>query len=190
MGGKKVIGVLALQGAFAEHEAALRRCGAQTIRIRKREDLEAVDGLIIPGGESTAIGRLLAAYGLAESIVERSRAGMPVFGTCAGMIVMAKEISDSDHYTLGLMNISVRRNAFGRQIDSFEADLDVKVLPQPVRGIFIRAPYIDRVWGECEVLSVFDGKVVMAREKNLLTCSFHPELTSDLSIHKYFLGMV
>jgi len=187
--GKKVIGVLALQGAFVEHEAALQKCGARAIRIRRKEELKGIDGLIIPGGESTSIGRLLVAYDLADSIVERSQSGMPIFGTCAGMIVMAKEIPGSDQFTLSLMNISARRNAFGRQIDSFEADLDVKGFPKKVRGIFIRAPYVDRVWGETEVLSVFDGKVVMARENNLLTCSFHPELTTDLSIHKYFLGM-
>ncbi|NLW45626.1 MAG: pyridoxal 5'-phosphate synthase glutaminase subunit PdxT [Syntrophomonadaceae bacterium] len=189
MAGKKVIGVLALQGAFVEHEAALRRCGAKAIRVRRKEELEGIDGLIIPGGESTSIGRLLVAYDLAETIVERSQTGMPIFGTCAGMIVMAKEIPGSDQFTLGLMDISARRNAFGRQVESFEADLDVKGFPRPVRGIFIRAPYIDRVWGETEVLSVYEGKVVMARERNLLTCSFHPELTTDLSIHKYFLDM-
>ncbi|MGE5543816.1 MAG: pyridoxal 5'-phosphate synthase glutaminase subunit PdxT [Bacillota bacterium] len=190
MAGKKVIGVLALQGAFAEHQAVLSRCKAEAIRVRSKEDIKAIDGLIIPGGESTTIGRLLVDYDLGESIIERSRTGMPVFGTCAGMIVMAKEINGSEQYSLGLMNISTRRNAFGRQVDSFEADLEVKWQRKKIKGIFIRAPYVDRVWGDAEVLSMYDGKVVMVREKNLLACSFHPELTSDLTIHRYFLSMV
>ncbi len=190
MAGKKVIGVLALQGAFVEHQAALRRCKAEAIRVRSKEDVKAIDGLIIPGGESTTIGRLLVDYDLGDSIIERSRAGMPVFGTCAGMIVMAKEIPGSDQYSLGLMDISARRNAFGRQVDSFEAYLDVKGQAKKIKGVFIRAPYVDRVWGETEVLSVYDGKVVMARENNLLVSSFHPELTPDLTVHKYFLGML
>lgn len=190
MAGKKIIGVLALQGAFAEHQAALRRCRAEVIRVRSKEDINAIDGLIIPGGESTTIGRLLVDYDLGDSIIERSKAGMPVFGTCAGMIVMAKEIPGSEQYSLGLMDISARRNAFGRQVDSFEADLEVKGLPKQVRGIFIRAPYVDRVWGQTEVLSMYDGKVVMARENNLLVSSFHPELTPDLTVHHYFLDMI
>jgi 5'-phosphate synthase pdxT subunit len=175
--GKKVIGVLALQGAFAEHQAALQRCEADVIRVRSKEDVQAIDGLIIPGGESTTIGRLLVDYDLGDCIIERCNAGMPIFGTCAGMIVMAKEIPGHQQYSLGLMDISARRNAFGRQVDSFEAGLDVKGLPEKIRGVFIRAPYVDRVWGDTEVLCEYDGKVVMAREKNRLVCAFHPELT-------------
>lgn len=190
MAGKKVIGVLALQGAFREHQAAIERCGATAKKVRTREDIQKADALIIPGGESTTMGRLLESYDLGHTIVERSRAGMPIFGTCAGMIVMAREIPGYQQYSLGIMDISVRRNAFGRQLDSFEAELDIRNISDRVKGVFIRAPFIDRIWGETEVLCEYMGKTVMARENNLLTVSFHPELTEDLTIHRYFLSMI
>jgi 5'-phosphate synthase pdxT subunit len=188
--GKKTIGVLALQGAFLEHQQILAKCGAAAKKVRSLQDVDEIDGLIIPGGESTTIGRLLVDYDLGDSIREKSRQGMPTFGTCAGMIVMAKEIKEQDQYRLALMDISVERNAFGRQVESFEADLTIKGMAKPVRGIFIRAPYVDRVWGEAEVLSRIDDKIVMVQQGNLLACSFHPELTRDLCVHRYFLNMV
>ncbi len=190
MGGRTTIGVLALQGAFREHQDIISRCGAEAIPVRTRDDIRFIDGLIIPGGESTTIGKLLLEYDLGETIIGRAKQGMPVFGTCAGMIVMAKEIPGYQQYSLGLMDISARRNAFGRQVDSFEADLVVKGIEGTVKGVFIRAPYIDRVWGETEILCEYQGKVVMARENNLLAASFHPELTQDLSVHRYFLQMI
>lgn len=190
MAGKKVVGVLALQGAFREHQDAIDSCGATAIKVRTREDVKAADALIIPGGESTTIGRLMKAYDLGNAIIEQSREGMPIFGTCAGMIVMAKETPGYQQYSLGIMDISVRRNGFGRQIDRFEAELDIQGFSDQVRGVFIRAPFIDRVWGETQVLCKYMGQTVMAREKNLLTASFHPELTRNLAIHQYFLSMI
>jgi 5'-phosphate synthase pdxT subunit len=188
--GKKTVGVLALQGAFVEHQEILNRCKAEAKKVRSKEDIYAIDGLIIPGGESTTIGRLLVDYDLGDTIVARAREGMPVFGTCAGMIVMAKEIPGYDQYSLNLMDISVRRNAFGRQVESFETDLAIKGIAHKIRGVFIRAPYADKVWGDCDVLCEFEEKIVMVREHNLLAGAFHPELTRDLSIHKYFLNML
>lgn len=191
MAGKKTIGVLALQGAFIEHQRVLEKIGVNSCRVRSRLDLDQVDGLIIPGGESTTIGRLLRDYDLGDLIIERAREGMPIFGTCAGMIVLARELPGHENqYRLGLMNISARRNAFGRQVDSFEADLSIKGLSEKFRGVFIRAPYADRVWGEAEVLCEYDGKIVMVQENNLLACAFHPELTDDLAVHRYFLDML
>lgn len=189
MAGKKKIGVLALQGAFLEHQQVLARCGAEAVKVRSREDLDAIDGLIIPGGESTTIGKLLVDYDLGDTLIRRAKEGMTVFGTCAGMIVLAKDLPGHSQYTLGLMDIGVQRNAFGRQVDSFEADLTVKGISRPVKGIFIRAPYVSRVGKGVEVLAEFDGKPVMVREGSLLAASFHPELTRDISIHKYFLSM-
>lgn len=187
MAGKKV-GVLALQGAFLEHELALARCGTPTIQVRTQHDLETVDALIIPGGESTTIGKLMLTYGLYEPIRQRAAEGMPIWGTCAGMILLAREIVGMDQVSLRLMDIAVRRNAFGRQVDSFETELEVDGLP-PSRGVFIRAPYVERVWGNARILSRFQDKIIMVREDNLLATAFHPELTDDPTIHDYFLQM-
>ena len=186
--GKKV-GVLALQGAFTEHEIALARCGARPCQIRTELEIEAVDTLIIPGGESTTIGKLMLSFGLLEPIRRRVKEGMPIWGTCAGMILLAKEIVDMEQVRLELMDIAVKRNAYGRQVDSFEAELEVEGL-QPSRGVFIRAPYVERVWGHAHVLCRVKDKTVMVREDNRLATAFHPELTNDLTIHQYFLRML
>ncbi|HRY13016.1 MAG TPA: pyridoxal 5'-phosphate synthase glutaminase subunit PdxT [Syntrophomonadaceae bacterium] len=187
MAGKK-IGVLALQGAFLEHEIALARCGGSSTQVRTERELETVDALIIPGGESTTIGKLMITYGLYEPIRKRAAEGMPIWGTCAGMILLAREIVEMNQVSLGLMDIAVRRNAFGRQVDSFETELEIEGLP-PSRGVFIRAPYVERVWGNTRVLSRYKDKIIMVREDNLLATAFHPELTDDLTIHHYFLQM-
>lgn len=188
MAGKK-IGILALQGAFIEHEQALKKCGAEPIEVRTVADINNVDGLIIPGGESTTIGRLMTTFGLDGVIKERAREGLPIWGTCAGMILIAQEIADSDQFRLGLMDIGVRRNAFGRQVDSFETNLDIVGLGQ-ARGVFIRAPYVEKIWGEARTLAQYEGKIVMVQQgNNLLATAFHPELTDDLNIHEYFLAM-
>jgi len=187
--GKKIIGVLALQGAFVEHEAAIKKCGSQACQVRKPEELNQVDALIIPGGESTTIGKLMQEFGLDQAIQDRAAQGMPIWGTCAGMILLAKEIDNSDQFRLGLMDVKVKRNAFGRQVDSFEADLDIDHIGR-TRGIFIRAPYVEEVWGEARVLSRYKDKIVMVQQNNLLSTAFHPELTQGLCIHRYFLDMV
>ena len=185
------IGVLALQGAFLEHRQMLERCGVESGEVRTVEHLDGIDGLILPGGESTTIGKLMHRYGLDEAISRRVREGMPLFGTCAGLILMATDIEESDQRRLGLMEITARRNAFGRQVDSFECNLDVAGLgPEPVRAVFIRAPYISRVGKGVEVLAVAEGKIVLARQGDLLAGAFHPELTADTRIHRLFLDMV
>jgi 5'-phosphate synthase pdxT subunit len=186
--GKK-IGILALQGAFIEHEQALIKCGAEPVEVRTAADVNKVDGLIIPGGESTTMGRLMTTFGLDGIIKEQARQGLPIWGTCAGMIFMAQDIADSDQFRLGLMDIGVKRNAFGRQVDSFETCLDIKGLGK-ARGVFIRAPYVEKIWGDARVLAQHQEKIVMVQEgNNLLATAFHPELTDDLDIHKYFLAM-
>ena len=187
----KRIGVLAVQGAFAEHEAMLARIGVDSVEVRLPEHLEGLDGLIIPGGESTTIGQVAERWGLLEPIREFARSGQPLWGTCAGMILMAKEVVDGvpGQPLLELMDVSVRRNAFGRQVDSFEADLEVPVLGEaPFHAVFIRAPSIERVGEGVEVLArLEDGKVVAVRQGNLLATAFHPELTEDARFHRYFL---
>ncbi|HYA10018.1 MAG TPA: pyridoxal 5'-phosphate synthase glutaminase subunit PdxT [Gaiellaceae bacterium] len=178
------IGVLALQGNFREHAAVLRRLGAEPVEVRLPEQLDGLDGLIIPGGESTAIGRLMRLYGIDEAL---GRFEAPIFGTCAGMIVLAR-----DH--LGLGDFRVRRNAFGRQVRSFEADLDVEPYvsegEKPVRAVFIRAPWIEDAGPGVEILAEVDGHAVLAREGRLLVAAFHPELTDDTRIHELFLNQV
>jgi len=173
------IGVLALQGNFREHAAMLRRLGAEPVEIRLPEQLGGLDGLVIPGGESTAIGRLMRLYGVDEAL---RRFEAPIFGTCAGMIVL-----DRDH--LGLGDFRVRRNAFGRQVRSFEADLDVGD-GEPVRAVFIRAPWIEDAGTGVEILAEVDGHAVLARDGRLLVAAFHPELTDDTRIHELFLNLV
>jgi 5'-phosphate synthase pdxT subunit len=186
-----LVGVLALQGDFAEHMAMLTRIGVDAREVRKAGDLEGVDALIIPGGESTTIGKLMARYRLDEAIRARVKQGMPIYGTCAGLILLAKEIEGSEQPRLGLMDIAVVRNAFGRQIESFEADIPFAPTPdQPVRGVFIRAPIVARVGVGVQTLSVFDGKIVAVQQGNLLATAFHPELTDDTRVHRYFLSLV
>ncbi len=174
------IGVLALQGNFREHAQMLRRLGVDAVEIRKPEQLEALDGLVIPGGESTTFMRLMGLSGLDEAL---RRFEQPVFGTCAGMIVL-----DRDH--LDLVDISVRRNAFGRQVASFETDLDVAGLDRPVRAVFIRAPWVEEVGPNVEVLAEVDGRPVLARDGRFLVAAFHPELTDDPRLHEQFLETV
>ncbi len=182
------VGVLALQGAFIEHEKVLKSLGCQTVQVRKRDQLDGIDGLIIPGGESTTIGKLMNEFSLTDPIKDLAAQGMPVFGTCAGLILMAKEIVASDQPRLGLMNIVAHRNAFGRQVDSFEADLEIKGLDQkPFRAVFIRAPYIHEVKNGVEVLATVNDRIVLAREKNFMAAAFHPELTDDFRLHQLFL---
>ncbi len=187
------IGILALQGAFIEHEKILERLGVETVEVRLPQHLEGLDGLIIPGGESTTIGKVAARWGLLEPLRAFARSGRPLWGTCAGMILLAKEAVDgtSDQPLLGLMDMTVRRNAFGRQVESFEADLKVAVLGErPFHAIFIRAPRIERVGEGIEVLACLDdGTMVAARQGNLLTTAFHPELTDDERFHRYFLSL-
>ncbi|MCF2945904.1 pyridoxal 5'-phosphate synthase glutaminase subunit PdxT [Paenibacillus tarimensis] len=184
------IGVLALQGAVAEHLRSLELAGAEAVAVKRVEQLEELQGLVIPGGESTTIGKLMRKYGFMEAIKEFSDQGKPLFGTCAGLIVLADRIDGQDEAHLGLMNMTVSRNAFGRQRESFEADLDVKGMSEPLRAVFIRAPLIKEVREGVEVLSEYKGEIVTARQGHLLACSFHPELTDDYSLHAYFLEMV
>jgi pyridoxal 5'-phosphate synthase pdxT subunit len=174
------IGVLAVQGNFREHAAMLRRLGADQVEVRLPEQLDGLDGLIIPGGESTAIGRLMRLYGIDEAL---RRFEAPIFGTCAGMIVL-----DRDH--LGLGDFRARRNAFGRQVRSFEADLELAVGEKPLRAVFIRAPWIEDAGPGVEILAEVDGHAVLAREGRLLVAAFHPELTDDTRIHQLFLNQV
>ena len=185
------IGVLALQGDFAEHGRALRRLDLDAVEVRLPRDLEGLSGLIIPGGESTTISRLLQEYGLLQPIRERVQRGMPLMGTCAGAIVMAKTAIGLHQENLGLMDITVRRNAFGRQVDSFEADLEIPALGElPLHAVFIRAPIIAAIGPSVEVLArLEDGTIVAARQGHLLALSFHPELTTDPRFHAYFLRL-
>jgi 5'-phosphate synthase pdxT subunit len=174
------IGVLAVQGNFREHAAMLRRLGADVVEVRKPEQLAGLDGLVIPGGESTAFMRLMRLYGLDEAVRDFDR---PIFGTCAGMIVL-----DREH--LGLGDFRVRRNAFGRQVASFETDLDLGDGEEPLRAVFIRAPWLEEVGPEVEVLAEVDGRAVLARDGRILVAAFHPELTDDTRVHELFLNTV
>lgn len=184
------VGVLALQGDFEAHRVSLTRLGAPSLLVRSPQELERVSALILPGGESTTIGKLLERFGLMEPIRRRAEQGMPIWGTCAGLILLAREIEQSDQPRLGLMDIAVARNAFGRQVDSFEAEICVPALGDtPVRGVFIRAPYVARIWGSAENLATFEGKVVAVRQANLLGTAFHPELTDDLRFHQLLLAL-
>ena len=186
------IGVLAAQGAFVEHIATLQRLDVDTVPVRLPLQLASLDGLIIPGGESTSISRLMLGYDLIDETRNLAENGLPIMGTCAGMILLAKEISDSDGVEpMRIMDITVRRNAFGRQNESFEAELSIPVLgEEPFPGVFIRAPLIERVDNGVETLAkLADGTIVAARQKKLLALSFHPELTNDLRFHRYFLDI-
>ena len=185
------VGVLGLQGDFREHLDVLERMGVDAVDVRKRDQLDDVDALIIPGGESTTIGKLSDLYGLTERIRERARDGMPVWGTCAGAIFLAKRVPGRPQTILGLMDMTVERNAFGRQVDSFEADLEVPQLgEEPFHAVFIRAPKIADV-GDVDVLSrLDDGTVVAAQQGKLLATSFHPELTHDDRFHRYFVDLI
>ncbi|MFM8564047.1 MAG: pyridoxal 5'-phosphate synthase glutaminase subunit PdxT [Acidimicrobiia bacterium] len=186
------MGVLALQGAFAAHVGALGDLGCDAREVRLPDDLVGLDGLILPGGESTTMSNLLRSSGLHEPIVEFVRHGRAVFGTCAGMILLADEILDgrADQIALGGLDITVRRNGYGRQVDSFETDLDVTSFDHPFHAVFIRAPLIERRGATVEVLAEHDGRAVLVRESNVLASSFHPELTRDGRVHAIFVNMV
>jgi 5'-phosphate synthase pdxT subunit len=184
------IGVLSLQGAVAEHIRSVERAGAEGIVVKKIEQLDELSGLIIPGGESTTIGKLMRKYNFIEAVRQFSNQGKPVFGTCAGLIVLAKTIQGQEEAHLGLMDITVSRNAFGRQRESFETDLNIKGIEEPVRAVFIRAPLIQSVGTGVDVLSEYNGEIVAARQGHLLASSFHPELTDDYRLHQYFVDMV
>jgi 5'-phosphate synthase pdxT subunit len=186
------IGVLASQGDFAEHIITLKKLNVETVAVRLPGDLAGVDGLVIPGGESTTISRLMAADDLRQAIAGRAAAGMPIFGTCAGMILIAREITGNHAMSLDLMDIKVRRNAFGRQLESFEAELDIPAIgAEPFHAVFIRAPLIEACRDGVEVLARLEnGTIVAARQGRLLAASFHPELTDDLRFHRYFLEIV
>ena len=186
------IGVLAAQGAFAEHIDTLRKLDTEAQPVRLPEHLLSVDGLIIPGGETTTISRLLNAYDMMPVIRRLAGEGMPILGTCAGMILLARHVVGDETPVLELMDITVRRNAFGRQVDSFEADLEIPALgEEPYPAVFIRAPYIESADGNVEILATLaDGTIVAVRQDNLLATAFHPELTNDLRFHRYFLDMV
>lgn len=185
------IGVLALQGAFIEHEKMLKSLGVEVIQVRLPEDLADLDGLIIPGGESTTIGKLATEFNLMEPLREFARS-KPTWGTCAGMIFLAKDIGRDRQPILGLMDITVNRNAFGRQVDSFEADLNISVFNgTPFHAVFIRAPIATSAAPHVDVLSKLgDGRIVAAQQGHLLVTAFHPELTDDLRLHEYFLSLV
>ncbi len=186
-----LIGVLALQGAFIEHVRVLASLGVATREVRQRKDLAGLDGLIIPGGESTTIGKLLDLLGMTGPVRELGRAGLPIWGTCAGMILLARD-AGRPQPLLGLLDIGVRRNAFGAQRDSFEAALPIPALgPEPFPAVFIRAPLIDRLGpGVAPLATLPDGTIVAAEHDNLLATAFHPELTGDTRLHEYFMGRV
>jgi 5'-phosphate synthase pdxT subunit len=182
------IGILALQGAVREHRNMLHRLGADTVDVLYPQDLDGIDGLILPGGESTTVGKLLVRYSLLEPVAQAGRRGLPIFGTCTGLILLAKHINNSDQHRLGLMDVCVERNAFGRQLDSFEADMHIPAIGEkPFHTIFIRAPYIDHAGEGVDVLLRHQDKILFARQGNLLAAAFHPELTDDPRIHEYFL---
>lgn len=184
------VGVLALQGDVREHFAAVEKCGEHAERVRTRDEMNAVDGLIIPGGESSTVGMLLERYGLMELLRARIEAGMPVFGTCTGLILMAKEIAGSAQPRIGCLDVAVERNAYGRQVDSFETLVPAPQLgEEPLRAVFIRAPKISRTGPGVEVLAETESGPILVRQRHLLAASFHPELTNDLRVHRLFLEM-
>ncbi len=189
---KLKVGVLAVQGDFAEHVAVLKRLDVETAEVRLPRDLEGVDALIMPGGESTTFSYLMDLYGLKPPIEKLAGVGLPIWGTCAGMIMMARELTDVKPTPMGIMDILVIRNAFGRQVDSFEADLEIKPLGlEPFKAVFIRAPVISQVGEDVDVLSRLpDGRPVAVQQEKLLATSFHPELTRDTRLHQYFLSLI
>jgi pyridoxal 5'-phosphate synthase pdxT subunit len=185
------VGVLALQGDVREHARALEAAGATSLPVRYPDQLQDVDALVLPGGESTTIGKLLDRFELLEPLAERARAGMPLYGTCAGLILMATNISgghDAPH-RLGVIDMTVERNAYGRQVDSFETDLDIRGLNGPFRAVFIRAPVVEAVGDDVEVLAQHEGRAVLVRSGALLASTFHPEMTGDNRVHELFVEL-
>jgi 5'-phosphate synthase pdxT subunit len=195
--GRPVVGVLALQGDVREHLAALRQVGANPVPVRRPAELDAVDGLVLPGGESTTMSKLARIFDLLEPLRQAAKDGLPMFGTCAGMIMLADRIEGGtpDQETIGGLDVVVRRNAFGRQVDSFEADLDVTNLERPFHAMFIRAPWVDEVGPEVDVVATVatgpaTGRIVAVRQGHLLATSFHPEITGDPRLHGQFVDVV
>lgn len=186
------IGVLALQGSVEEHIQSLSKIeNVISCEVKTSEDLEKVSGLILPGGESTTIGKLIKDFGLAELIIERAKKGMPVWGTCAGMILMASKIVGENYSHLGIMNISVRRNAYGGQLDSFNSALHIpEISHEDIPLVFIRAPWVESINGDVKILARLNGKIIAVQQGNMLATSFHPELTQSIVFHKYFAEMV
>ena len=183
------VGVLALQGAFREHVAAVTRLGATAREVRQLKDIDGIDALIIPGGESTTMGKLLNEWNMLEPLRQRILDGMPVYGSCAGLILLCRDIENSDQPRLGVLDATVRRNAFGRQVDSFETDLNIpEIGADPIPAVFIRAPVITGVGAGVTVLAEVNGQAVAVRQNNILATSFHPELTPDTRMHSYFLS--
>jgi 5'-phosphate synthase pdxT subunit len=191
-GPERLVGVLSLQGAFAAHQRALEAVGAGTRQVRKPADLDGIDALVMPGGESTTMSRLLETSGLFDDLKARITDGLPVFGTCAGMILLASEVLDgrSDQLSFGALDATVQRNGYGRQIDSFEADLEIADFDEPFHAVFIRAPKVVAVGANVDVLAEYDGVPVVARQGHVMVASFHPELTADARLHARFLQEV
>ncbi|HLO97302.1 MAG TPA: pyridoxal 5'-phosphate synthase glutaminase subunit PdxT [Fimbriimonas sp.] len=183
------VGVLAIQGDFEKHISVFEQLGVQAREVRTEEDLSQVDRLVIPGGESTTVGKLLQRFGLGELIIKRVKAGMPIWGTCMGMIMLATEIEGCEQYSLELLDITVKRNAFGRQVHSFEDEVEISSFDEPVRGVFIRAPIVSRVGEGVEVIAEYENKVVGVRCGSIVGTSFHPELTDDARFHEWFLTL-
>ncbi|WP_298834489.1 pyridoxal 5'-phosphate synthase glutaminase subunit PdxT [uncultured Planococcus sp.] len=186
----KRVGVLALQGAVREHLQSIEACGAEAVSVKWPKDLESLDALILPGGESTAMRRLIDRYNMMEPLRQFAETGKPMFGTCAGLILLAETVVGEDQPHLGVMDVAVERNSFGRQVDSFEVPLEINGIEGAFEAVFIRAPHIVSAGPSTEVLCVHDGKIVMAKNGQFLGCSFHPELTEDHRVTAYFLSMI
>lgn len=184
------VGVLALQGDVREHVRLLEEMSVETVRVRHPEDVGDVEGLVIPGGESTTIGKMAVRFGLIDPIREAVADGLPVYGTCAGMILLAGSVTEGDQPLIGGLDIVVRRNAFGRQNESFESDIEIDGLDSPFHAVFIRAPWVEKVGADVQVMAEIDAHPVMVRQDNLVATSFHPELTGDGRVHRLFLDMV
>lgn len=184
------VGILALQGAFREHKEILDSLNIENCYVKTLEDLEGIDGIILPGGESTAMGKLLRDFGMLEVLRDKIINGLPVFGTCAGMILLAKKLYQDDTKHLAVMDIEVKRNAYGRQLGSFRTTASFKGIDNPVEMVFIRAPYATKVGENVDILAKVDENIVATREKNMLAISFHPELIGETSVHKYFIEMI
>ncbi len=184
------VGVLALQGDFREHLAILERIGAVAVPVKTPADLASVDALVIPGGESTTIGKMAVRFGLIEPLRKAARSGLPIYGTCAGMILLAGAVTEGDQPLIGVLDVVVRRNAFGRQNESFEVDIDIEGLDGPLHAVFIRAPWIEKVGEGVEVLASVDGHPVMVREANILATSFHPEISGDGRVHQLLIDSI
>ncbi len=184
------IGVLALQGAVREHVNSLQASGVEVVVVKKLEQLNDLDGLVLPGGESTTMRKLIDKYGFFEPLKDFAKAGKPMFGTCAGLILMAKKLVGQQEGHLEVIDMEVERNAFGRQRESFEAELMVKGIAEDINAVFIRAPLIKSVGENVEILSKYNGEIVAVRQEQFLACSFHPELTNDARFHQYFVDMV